>query len=314
MIVIADSGATKCDWAIVDLKTKKKIETTTKGFNPFFHDEIFIANEIFKNETLRKSGSKVTHVFFYCAGGSSKELQARVQRGLHIIFNDANIMVDHDMDGAAYATCKGKKGIACILGTGSNSCYFDGKKISEEVPSLGFILGDEGSGAYYGKKLLSDYYYKTMPAHIRKKFEAEFKPDVAETFQRVYMKPHANVYLASFMRFCSKNRNEEYISRMIFDGMYEFLNIHVRCFPNYREVPVHFVGSIAYYFEPVLRQHCKNNHINLGVITNKPVDGLVTYHLEKDFGIAPKKPTKKSAAKKSSPVKKAAATKTKSKK
>jgi len=285
MIVIADSGSTKCDWAIVDPKDGTKIETNTKGLNPFFHDEIFIANEIFKNDTLRKYGPEITHVFFYCAGGSSKELQGRVARGLHIIFKDANIKVDHDLDGAAYATCGGKPGIACILGTGSNSCYYDGEKIYEEIPALAFILGDEGSGSYYGKILLRDYFYKMMPEKIRTSFEAEFNPNIEDVFQKVYMKPHANVYLASFMRFCSEHRTEQYIKDMVDEGMYDFLNKHVRCYKNYREVPVHFVGSIAFYFEDILRKHCANHEITVGTITNKPVEGLVAYHLAKDFGV-----------------------------
>lgn len=283
MIVVADSGSTKCDWIIVDPKTGKKTETNTKGFNPFFHDEIFIADEIFKNEVLRKSGPKVTHVFFYCAGGSSRELQGRVARGLHFVFKEAKIKVDHDLDGAAYATCGGKPGIACILGTGSNSCYYDGKKIYEEVPALAYILGDEGSGSYYGKILLRDYFYKMMPEKIRMSFEAEFHPNVDDVFQRVYMKPYANVYLASFMRFCSEHRDEIYIKDMVDEGMSDFLRKHVCCYKNYREVPVHFVGSIAFYFEEILRKHCAYNNITVGTITNKPVEGLVKYHLEKDF-------------------------------
>jgi len=283
MIVVADSGSTKCDWVIIDPETGVKSETSSKGINPFFHNEIDIANEVFKNTTLRSAGPKVTHVYFYCAGGSSKELQSRVERGLHIIFKHSKITVDHDLDGAAYATCGGKPGIACILGTGSNSCYFDGKNIHEEVPALAYILGDEGSGSFYGKKLLRDYFYKLMPPKIQASFDAEFKPNKDVVFEKVYMKPHANVFLASFMRFCSEHRDVQYIKDMITEGMYEFLNYHVCCYKNYRDVPVHFVGSIAYYFEDILTEHCNNLHIKVGLITNKPVDYLVQYHLEKDF-------------------------------
>jgi N-acetylglucosamine kinase-like BadF-type ATPase len=285
MIVVADSGSTKCDWVVVDPVKGTRFDTNTKGINPFFHNEVDIANEVFRNDVLRNCGTDVTNVYFYCAGGSSKELQAKVARGLHIIFKDSDIKVDHDLDGAAYATCHGKPGISCILGTGSNSCYFDGTAIHEEVPALAYILGDEGSGSYYGKKLLRDYFYKTMPKEIRGLFEAEFKPDKDVVFERVYMKPYANVFLASFMRFCSEHREKQYIKDMIHEGMYEFLNIHVCCYKNYREVPVHFVGSIAFYFEEILREHCKNLHIQVGVITNKPVDELVRYHLEKDFPV-----------------------------
>ncbi|MFN8308531.1 MAG: hypothetical protein U0T73_01090 [Chitinophagales bacterium] len=281
MIVIADSGSTKCDWVLFDPKTGSKTETNTIGLNPFFHDEWFILNEVFSNPTLREAGQKATHVFFYCAGGSSKELQMKVARGLYINFKHAEIKVDHDLDGAAFATCNHQPGIACILGTGSNSCYFDGQKIHEEVPALAYILGDEGSGSYYGKWLLRDYLYKRMPANIRAEFETWFHPNKDDIFERIYMKPHANVYLASFMRFCSEHRTDQYIADMVDEGMYEFLNIHVCCYKNYKSVPTHFVGSIAFYFEEILRKHCKNLQIIPGVITNKPVEGLLKYHLEK---------------------------------
>ena len=131
MIVVADSGSTKCDWILIDINTGTKIETNTIGLNPFFHDEAFIANEVLKNNVLNDAAADVTHVFFYCAGGSSDDLQARVANGLQTAFTKAVIKVDHDLDGAAYATCGTQPGIACILGTGSNSCYFDGKDIHE---------------------------------------------------------------------------------------------------------------------------------------------------------------------------------------
>jgi glucosamine kinase len=279
MIVVADSGSTKCDWMIYDPATKQITETNTIGLNPFFHDEWIILNEIFANELLREIGPKVTHVYFYCAGGSSKDLQMKVARGLYINFKNAEIKVDHDLDGAAYATCDGQPGIACILGTGSNSCYYDGQSIEEEVPALGYILGDEGSGSYYGKWLIRDYFYKRMPDSIRTEFERWFKPEAHEVFQRVYMQPHANVYLASFMRFCSDHRAEQYIIDMVDEGMYDFLNTHVCCYKHYKTVPSHFVGSIAFYFEEVLRKHAKNLGIQVGKITNKPVEGLLHYHL-----------------------------------
>ena len=281
MIIVADSGSTKCDWILYDEQTRQTIETSTIGFNPFFHDEWFILNEVFANPILRENGPKANHVFFYCAGGSSKELQMKVARGLYINFKNADIKVDHDLDGAAYATCDGKPGIACILGTGSNSCYFDGEKIHEEVPALAYILGDEGSGSYYGKWLLKDYFYKRMPDTIRTEFEAWFKPTKEDVFEKVYMMPHANVFLASFMRFCSEHRADQYIVDMVNEGMYDFLNTHVCCYKNYKTVPTHFVGSIAFYFEDVLRKHCANLNIQVGKITNKPVEGLLQYHLGK---------------------------------
>lgn len=279
MILVADSGSTKCDWMIVDRQSKNEFETSTMGFNPFFHDELFISNEIFKNETLRQAAPNVKYVFFYCAGASSEEMKGRIKRGLHILFTNAKIEVNHDLNGAVFATCQGEPGIACIIGTGSNSCYFDGTELHEEVPALGYILGDEGSGSYYGKILLRDFLYKRMPNDLAEQFQKRYDLNKADIFKNVYMKPHANVYLASFMRFVSDNREHQYIKDMVDEGMYLFLNTHVCCFKNYREVPVHFVGSIALYFEPILRKIVTNLQINIGVITNKPVKHLVDYHL-----------------------------------
>lgn len=277
MLIVADSGSTKCDWVLVNDKNQRT-ETNTMGFNPFFHDEVFISNEISKNEALMKNAKDVTRIFFYCAGGSSEEMRNRAMRGLHLIFTNAEIKVDHDMNGAAFATCGTEKGIACIIGTGSNSCYFDGEGIHEVIPALGYILGDESSGAYYGKILLREFLYHRMPEDLSSEFKERYNLSKEEIFRNVYMKPHANVYLASFMKFVSDNREHQYIKDMVDDGMYKFMNTHVCCYENYREVPVHFVGSIAFYFEPIVKRIAANLNITIGVITNKPVERLVEYH------------------------------------
>lgn len=277
MIAIADSGSTKCDWILIDANGSST-PTHTMGFNPMFHSAELIETELGKNELLKKNSAEVTDVFFYCAGGSSDELRGIVRTALNRFFSHATADVHHDLDGSVFATCGTQPGIVCILGTGSNSCFFDGKELYEEIPSLGYILGDEGSGSWFGRILLRHYLYKKMPPDIHDLFVSTFNTNKDEIFTHVYRQPNANVYLASFMRFVSDNRHHRYIQDMVDEGLYEFMNTHICCFKNYREVPVHFVGSIAFYFEEIIHKLAANLSIQVGIITNKPILGLAKYH------------------------------------
>lgn len=279
MILIADSGSTKCDWLLMDGE-KIVAECSSMGFNPYFHSESFIVTTLRGHEVLMKYANKVTQVFFYGAGSSSTELKAIVSNALIRLFPSANVYVGHDLDGAALATYSGKPHIACILGTGSNSCYFDGNSVREEVPALAYILGDEGSGSYYGKRLIADFFYKRMPKHLARDFKETYSLKMEDIVKNVYNKPHANVYLASFMKFCSRHRNDPYIRNMIVPGMKEFLTTHVTCFPEHQSAPVSFVGSIAYYFENILRDVAKDMGIKVDRIVKKPILGLREYHLK----------------------------------
>jgi N-acetylglucosamine kinase-like BadF-type ATPase len=277
MLVVADSGSTKCDWIFKE--GNNQVEVSTQGYNPMFHNAEFITSDLKKYDDIVNNAEKVKELYFYGAGCSSDRLKSIAREGLEKIFPNAKILVEHDLDGAVYAACHGKPGIACILGTGSNSAYFDGEKIHEEVPALGYILGDEGSGSYFGKQLLSRYLYKQLPAHIQILFEKEF-PDLTsdDVFNGVYMKPHANVYLASFMKFLSDNREDRYIQDMVYHGLSRFIDIHIWQYRNFKSVPVHFVGSIAYFFENVLRKAANNHRIQMGRIIRRPVEHLLEYH------------------------------------
>lgn len=279
MYLIADSGSTKCDWML--LKDNNETESfSTMGFNPFFHNETIISNAIKDNAALAKYANDVELIFLYSAGCSSKELKLIVERGLLQVFTKANIYVDHDLVGAAFSTYSGTPGITCIMGTGSNSCFFDGDIVTEEVPALGYILGDEGSGSYFGKKLLADYLYKKLPTEINSLLQDELKLTKKEIFENVYMKPHANVYLASFMKIFSTYKENAYVKNTVAAGMKHFLENHVCCFANYKSVPVHFIGSIAFHFEDILKAEAKKLNIEVGNIIKKPIDGLVDYHLK----------------------------------
>jgi glucosamine kinase len=278
MLLIADSGSTKCDWKLLDDKNEATYFSSI-GINPYFHNEEFIEKNLNKQTELMQIADKVDFLFFYCAGGSSKDLKAIVFRGLSAIFKNAKIVVDHDLVGAALSTYDGSPGITCILGTGSNSVYFDGDIMREEVPALAYILGDEGSGSYYGKKLLAAFLYKQLPAEMHEALIEEYKLDKDTIIDFVYMKPHANVYLASFMRFIHRFREHNWVKEMILAGMEHFLTNHVLCYANAKKVPVHFVGSVAYYFNDELNVVAEKLGLNIGKIDKKPIDGLVDYHL-----------------------------------
>ena len=182
------------------------------------------------------------------------------------------------MIGSAHATCENKPGIACILGTGSNSCYFDGTAIYEEVPALAYILGDEGSGSFYGKRLLADFLYKRLPASIYETLKNDYNLNKDKILQNTYFEKNANVYLASFAKVLHQHKNEKYVQNIVAFGMHTFLDIHVKCYKNYQEVPVHFVGSIAFHFRDILKNECSKLNIKLGNIVQKPIEKLAVHH------------------------------------
>lgn len=278
MLLIADSGSTKCDWILVENDVQHKV--STMGFNPYFHSSDIISAEILKEELLRNKSGDIKEVYYYGAGAANNNMNNIVKNGLSKVFKNAQVNVGHDLDGAVFATCDEKPGIVCILGTGSNACYYDGNgNIEEKISGLGYILGDEGSGAYFGKRLLIRYLYGKLPIHIHKAFSERYN-DINKqvVMENVYLKPHANVYLASFMKFLSDHRDDEFVRNFIYKGFSEFITTHVWKFENYREVPVHFIGSIAYYFQDLLREEARIHHLTIGKIVKQPVFNLVKYH------------------------------------
>jgi glucosamine kinase len=277
MILIADSGSTKCDWMLIDQKTK--VPTSTIGFNPFFHTSDFIYEEISKNEVLSRHAQQISHIYYYGASCSSKERCAIVRQGLEKLFTQTKeISIDHDLKGAAIASCGSSEGIACILGTGSNSCYFDGIKVYEEIPALGFILGDEGSGSYFGKLLLSMYLYKQLPDDIHAQFVDKYQISKEDILASIYNKPNVNVYLASFMPFYREHIGHPFMADILYKGLQKFAQTHIQCYSNYESVSVNFIGSIAHYFEPILNVVAKDMGFKIGRIVKKPIDGLYTFH------------------------------------
>jgi N-acetylglucosamine kinase-like BadF-type ATPase len=285
MIVVADSGSTKCDWIFIK-KDKEMINISTMGFNPLFHSAQLIEDKLNENEVVLELSPQTKEVYFYGAGCSSKERNRIVESALKLIFKEAEIIqVDHDLIGAVLATTKSNIGITCIIGTGSNSCFFDGQKVHEFIPALGYILGDEGSGSCFGKELLRNYLYKKLPSDLQNEFEEKFEINKEIIFANVYNRANPNVYLASFMKFIADHREHPYFQDMVYKGLEHFIEIHVLCYDNYKTVPVHFVGSIAFYFKEVLEVLAQKHSFIIGTIEKRPIEPLALYHIEKHLAL-----------------------------
>jgi N-acetylglucosamine kinase-like BadF-type ATPase len=278
MIAIADSGSTKTDWVILDQNHRELFRTNTIGFNPYHIDAGTIESEIKKNEDLNKVSNQIRNVYFYGAGCSADFLKETVKNGFKNYFSNAEILVDHDLLAACYAVYRGKPAIVCILGTGSNACYFDGKSLKEATPSLAYILGDEGSGNHMGKKLLHAYFTKKMPKYLADKFHETYHLTISELNVNVYQKPLANAYLASFSKFVHEYKNETFIQNLIYTSMHDFFENQVIPNPEARFSEVNFIGSVAHYYEDIIRSVAADFHLEVGQIVRKPIDNIVDYH------------------------------------
>jgi N-acetylglucosamine kinase-like BadF-type ATPase len=275
-ILIADSGATKCEWRLVGKNKTKAV--ATQGISPYFLTaEQIIA--LLQKELLPKIRQEsVTQVFFYGTGLSSQENARMLRKVLKQLFPGAAVDVQTDLVGAARALCGKSKGIVCILGTGSNSCYYDGRRIVKNSPGLGYVLGDEGSGAYLGKKVVQYYLYKTFDEDLQNRFEKKFDITQMEILDRVYKQPLANRYLASFAIFLAENRGHYMVENIIEDGLNDFFFTHLYKYRETWTLPIHFIGSIAFGFRDVLKELCHSYELELGKVVKTPVQGLIDYH------------------------------------
>ena len=278
MILVADSGSTKADW-IAGANGAVQATFHTKGFNPFFHNREFIIRELQSAAGFSEIRSQVKEVYFFGAGCSSVERNEIIAAALREFFIEANVIVEHDMLGTALAVCDGKPGVACILGTGSNICYFNGTSISETRHGLGYIIGDEGSGSYYGKKILAWYLYRILPADLHESFQSRYNLDKESIIKSVYKDPDPNVFLASFASFLSDHMHHSFIQQLVTKGTTEFFDTNVLSYQESSSVPVHFVGSIAWFFRDVISIVAAEKNITVGKIIQKPVTGLAAYFL-----------------------------------
>jgi N-acetylglucosamine kinase-like BadF-type ATPase len=276
MKLIADSGSSKTTWCLMG--GTKKIMVNTQGISPYFlTGEQIVA--ILQNELLVKLKKKMPkEIHFYGTGCSNAANIKLVKDSLKKVFPKAKVFVDHDLSGAAKALCGKEKGIACILGTGSNSCYYNGKKIIKNSPGLGYILGDEGSGTYLGKKVIQYYLYNTFDPDLMDRFNAKYNTNTIEILESVYKKPLPNKYLANFATFLVENRGHYMVENIIEDGFNDFFFNHIYKYRESWTLPIHFVGSIAYGFKDVLKEICDSYELKLGKVIKNPIDGLIKYH------------------------------------
>ena len=277
MVIIADCGSTKCDWLLLDGGRNQQLQNTV-GFSPFFHttDDI---KKILEEQLLPKlKPEEVLEVFFYGTGVHDEHRSEIIGAALRAVFPNAKVEVEHDLLGAARAVCGRNAGIACILGTGSNSCYYDGTSILDNVPSLGWLLGDEGSGTHLGKALLRAWFYRELPSDLNTAFNAAHLEGQDVIKDRVYDKG-ANAYLASFTQFLGENLKHPFVQNLVSNSLGEFLDRHVIKYNGYQHVPINFVGSIAFHFQDVLSRCLEDRKLKIGTVVRKPIYPLADFHL-----------------------------------
>ncbi len=274
--LLADSGATKCEWCLME--DDKTTTIFTQGISPYFLSLPQIVSLLQKELLPALAGKEIHEVFYYGTGLSNPDNVIAIKEALRQVFANAKIEGNTDLLAAARALCIKEKGIACILGTGSNSCYFDGKKVVKNSPGIGYVLGDEGSGAYLGKKVIQYFMYNTFDEDLRSRFDFKFQTNGNEILENVYKKPLPNRYLASFAVFLAENRGHYMIENIIEDGLNDFFFTHLTKYNESWKHPIHFVGGISFAFKDVLAELCSSYGFDTGTILQNPMQGLTIFH------------------------------------
>ena len=282
MIFIVDSGSTKCDWLAIDSEGKQLLEKQrTKGLNPAILSEKKLYSTIKKNDVLKQHSNEVTHVFFYGAGCGTENPSLLLAGVLQDFFPNAKVEVKEDTYAAVYSTIKDNEAaVVCILGTGSNCCYFDGTQLYQRVKSLGYTIMDDASGNYFGKQLIRDYYFNHMPEDISVAFAHKYNMEDDYIKYNLYKQPNPNAYLANFAEFMFLNKDSEYITNLIKNGIRLFAKNMIMQFKEVLDkVPVHFAGSIAYFSQDEIREVANEMGFEVGNFERRPIEGLVNYHI-----------------------------------
>ncbi len=280
MILIADSGSTKCDWILCESKGKEPIRIKTKGLNPAILTKKGFSKIIDSSVELNIYKDKVTNIHFFGAGCGTKKNQNKVNKILESFFEHAKSETSEDTMAAVMATTK-EPAVVCILGTGSNCCYYDGKTAHLKSPALGYILMDEGSGNYFGKELLKAHYYKQMPKDLRILFKQDYNLKEKEVVKKLYKSSTPNKYLAEFARFLFKNENHPFIKQLIMSGMNTFVKNHIQLYrQELKTVPLHFVGSIAYYAQDYIQQALSKKGLKASSFIKSPIENIIKQQSE----------------------------------
>ena len=280
MYLIVDSGSTKTDWFAIDEKGSVLFSTQTLGLNPQVVSSAILTERIINNYDLFQNRKKVSKLFFYGAGCGIKSTTERIKRVFEEIFVNSLFNIKEDTYAAVYASAViGVPSIVCILGTGSNCSYFDGKDVHQYITSLGYILMDEASGNFYGKQLIRGYYFNEMPKQLAELFEKEFDLSANTVKENLYRKENPNTYLARFAKFMIAHKNDPYLQEMIHEGLRRFIRHQLFQFDNAKDVPIHFVGSISYFLQDEVNFIIKEFGLTMGNIVKRPIDRLVKFHV-----------------------------------
>jgi N-acetylglucosamine kinase-like BadF-type ATPase len=283
MILIVDSGSTKCDWIAIDKDGNQLLEKIrTKGLNPAILSEKKLSKIIKKNKDLKNYRERVSHIFFYGAGCGTEKPRLLLQEVLQTFFPNAVIEVKEDTYAAAYATIKtnNEAAIICILGTGSNCSFFDGQQIQQRVKSLGYTIMDDASGNYFGRQLIRDYYFNQMPEDIRVAFADKYNVEDDYIKYNLYKQPNPNAFLASHAEFLFLNKDSEYATNLIKNGIRLFAKNMIMQYKDVLDkVPVHFAGSIAFFSQKEIKEVAKELGFTVGNFERRPIEGLVFYHI-----------------------------------
>jgi N-acetylglucosamine kinase-like BadF-type ATPase len=280
MILIADGGSTKVDWIALDENKNQLFKVRTPGLNPAVVPENVLKERILSAKEFSENLDKVSQIFFYGAGCGTVVATKILKDLFQELFINAKVIVEEDMLAAVYAATGSDPAIVCILGTGSNSCYYDGSNTQMNTVSLGYMLMDEASGNYFGKRLIRNYFYKTMPNHIADKFETSYDltPDTIK--RNLYKEPNPNTYLADFASFMFQFKEEPYVQDLMESGFDEFFITRVLPFKKDKSTPIYFIGSIAHYFYDILKKVADKYELNLAGAIQRPIDNLIKYHKE----------------------------------
>lgn len=276
MIIVAESGSTKTDWILI--KGESTIKFESSGIHPLFLDKTSLISEVRALLSEQINLNIIEKVYFYGPGTGTDERAKLVKSPLTTCFPHANIEVNTDLLAAARALFQKQEGIACILGTGSNSGVYDGHFITDNIPSLGYILGDEGSGAHLGLSLLKKVLNHELEAYLEKRFYSTYDINIPEVINRVYKQSYPNRFLASFTPFILQEINQPSIRKIVEISFETFIQRHILPYPKAKHLPIGFVGSIAFYFKDVLIELCNQHGLEKIEIVQKPIDKLVEYH------------------------------------
>jgi N-acetylglucosamine kinase-like BadF-type ATPase len=280
MIIIADGGSTKTNWCLVT-EEGKKVYFNTEGYNPYFSSTAYIVQSLMENLPSDLEKNEITEVNYYGAGCSTDDMRNIVAEAMKAVFTKAKVYIGHDLLAAARALLGNEEGFAAILGTGTNTCIYNGKEVTHNIDSGAYILGDEGSGCYIGKKLLVDYLRGYMPEPVRKLFWDTYKLTPDDVNEQVYTQPRANRFCASFSKFVYDNNvHIEYSRNLVRTSFEDFFRNLVTHYPDYQKYTFNCIGSVGYNFRNVLEEIVAENGMTVGNIIRSPIDNLVKYHLE----------------------------------